>query len=93
MLYTVGEYMEKLVCDPQKVINHTHRIAGQIEAVEKMYRDKRPCSEIIQQIVAARSSLGSLAKQILSDEVNGCLPSESSSASVNKLVSQLIDIS
>lgn len=80
-------------CEPQKVINHTHRIAGQISAIEKMYVEKRDCLDIVQQIIAARSSLGSLAKQILSDEVNGCLPSKSKSANINKLVSELVDIS
>ena len=80
-------------CDPQKVINHIHRIAGQVQAIEKMYQQKRDCSQIVQQVVAARSSLGSLAKLILADEVNGCLPSAESQKDVNKLMAQLIDIS
>ena len=82
----------ELVCDPQKIINHARRIAGQVQSIEKMYQEKRPCGEIIQQVIAARSSLGSLAKQLLSDEMNGCLPKSESQASLNKLVSQLIDI-
>jgi len=85
--------MQNDKCDPKRAIDHTHRIAGQITAIERMYQDKRPCADIVQQIVAARSSLGSLAKLILSDEVSGCLPSSDKNDSIKKLLSELVDLS
>ena len=44
-----------------------HRIVGQVEALERMVEEGRPCLEITQQIAAARSALGSLAAEILKE--------------------------
>lgn len=43
------------------------RIVGQVEALERMVADGRPCLEITQQIAAARSALGGLAAEILKE--------------------------
>ena len=43
------------------------RIAGQVEALERMVEGGRPCLEITQQIAAARSALGGLAVEIIKE--------------------------
>lgn len=45
-----------------------HRIMGQVEAVGKMTEDKAGCLELVQQILAAKNALSSLAVEILSQE-------------------------
>ncbi len=80
-------------CDNKQFLDRTHRIAGQIAALETMYDDKRTAQDIVQQIVAVRSSLSSLAKLVVEAEVKGCLPSDQSSAPVAQLVDTLFKIS
>ncbi len=62
----------KKTCDPTKIINHLHRIEGQIRSVEKMYNDKRDIEEIIRVVMASRASLDSLTKLLVKDKLSGC---------------------
>ena len=80
-------------CDNKDFLDRVHRISGQIAALEKMYDDRRVAQEIVQQIVAIRASLASLAKLIVEAEVKGCLPSDSSGEPVSRLVDTLFKVS
>ena len=80
-------------CDNKEFIDRVHRIAGQIKALETMYDEKRTAQDIVQQIVAVRSSLSSLAKLVVEAEVKGCLPSGESMAPVAQLVDTLFKVS
>lgn len=80
-------------CDNKDFLDRVHKISGQIAALEKMYDDKRTAQEIVQQIVAVRSSLSSLAKLVVEAEVKGCLPSDQASTPVAQLVDTLFRIS
>ena len=80
-------------CDNKGYTDRIHRIAGQINALEHMFEEQRSAQEIVQQIVAARASLSSLAKFIVDAEVKGCLPHDSSSEPVAKLVDSLFKVS
>lgn len=55
-----------------KVGTHLNRIRGQVEGVAKMYAEERDCLEIVQQIMAVRSSLGRVARELLSGEASRC---------------------
>lgn len=48
------------------------RIRGQIDGILRMYEDERTCVDIVRQVVAARSSLGRVAKDLLSTEAVRC---------------------
>ncbi len=48
------------------------RIRGQIDGVIKMYEDERVCVDIVRQVVAARSSLGRVARDLLTNEATRC---------------------
>lgn len=48
------------------------RALGQLHAVCHMYEHERSCLEIVQQIVAVRSALSSIAKDILAGEARRC---------------------
>lgn len=64
--------MSNKICQPKKIIDHLHRIEGQVRSVEKMYIDKRPLEEIVPVVKAARASLDALSFLLISDKVNGC---------------------
>lgn len=51
-----------------KTIDHLHRIAGQIDGVEKMLKEKKACNQVLNQILAARASLASLAQELIKKE-------------------------
>lgn len=55
-----------------KVLNQLRRIRGQLDGVIRMYEDERTCVDIVRQVVAARSSLGRVAKDLLTDEASRC---------------------
>ncbi len=59
----------------QTVLNHIHRAQGQLAAVERMMRDCRSCSDVVMQLMAAKSSIEKLALRVLSEETDLCLRS------------------
>lgn len=79
-------------CDTKEFFDRIHKISGQIAAIEKMYNDKRTAQEIIQQVVAVRASLSSLARLIVEAEVKGCLPSDQNAQPVVQLVDTLFKV-
>jgi len=48
------------------------RVQGQIGGVIKMLDEGRDCIEVVRQVIAARNSLGRVARDILSGEVSRC---------------------
>ena len=82
------------ICNPKKILAHLHRICGQVEAVEKMYQEKRDLEEIVRVVLAARASLGSVTKLLIADKVNGCFDGKkiTNKKDLNKLVDILFDI-
>lgn len=53
-------------------IARINRIEGQISGLKKMYEKGKSCSDIIQQIQAARQALGKLAGLLLTNEAKRC---------------------
>jgi len=53
----------------KSIANRLKRVKGQIEAVERMYNEKRDCLEIVQQLTAATSALKKITESVLTDEV------------------------
>lgn len=54
------------------ILPQLKRIRGQIDGVVKMYDDERACVDIVRQVIAARSSLGRVARDLLTNEANRC---------------------
>lgn len=82
--------MKKEVCHPQKINSQLHRIEGQIRAIEKMYAEKREVEEIVRVVLAARASLDSMTRLLITDKVNGCYGSKT--AGKKKELNKLIEI-
>ena len=55
------------------VISRLHRIKGQLQGIERMYKkEKYDCMATIQQIQAVRAALAGVASMILNDEAKRC---------------------
>lgn len=87
--------MNKQVCHPQKIYSQLHRIEGQIRAIEKMYGEKREVEEVVRVVMAARASLDSVTRLLITDKVNGCYQSggKSKKKELNKLIEILFKTS
>jgi DNA-binding FrmR family transcriptional regulator len=61
---------EATASDP--VLIQLKRIKGQLDGVIEMYQDERACVDIVRQVIAVRSSLGRVARDILTGEASRC---------------------
>jgi len=48
----------------EEIKRRIYKIKGQLSGIEKMIDNKRSCDEIIQQILAVKKAIDSLAKEI-----------------------------
>ena len=55
------------------VLNRLSRAIGHLESVKRMIEDGRDCTEVLVQLAAVRSALGSTAKVILKDHLEHCI--------------------
>jgi len=55
------------------ILHRINRIEGQIRGVRAMYENSRACTEVVQQVQAARAALGKLASTLLTDEARRCV--------------------
>lgn len=55
-----------------KVLTQLKRIRGQLDGIIKMYEDERACVDIVRQVIAARGSLGTVARELLTGEASRC---------------------
>jgi DNA-binding FrmR family transcriptional regulator len=53
-------------------ITQLKRIRGQIDGLINMYEDERACIDIVRQVIAARNSLGRVARDLLTGEATRC---------------------
>lgn len=59
--------------DNKSELSRVNRIRGQVEAIGRMIQDGAYCPNIITQIQAARSALGSLQASVLSAHLKSCV--------------------
>jgi CsoR family transcriptional regulator, copper-sensing transcriptional repressor len=60
------------VSDKDSLIKRLHRIEGQVRGIEKMVDEERSCIEILTQVGAVSTALGSLSVKLLEDHVRHC---------------------
>jgi len=83
----------KQVRKPDPVIHRLNRIAGQVEGIKEMYNEGRDCMELAQQVVAVRSALASVGKEIVSGEAVRCLASRTKQKEFARMIQNLFSIS
>ena len=74
--------------DTKKRIN---RIIGQLRGIEKMLGNKRECSDILQQISAAKKAIDGLSKEIVISDICKLIPNEDSKK-IEKMVERAINL-
>jgi DNA-binding FrmR family transcriptional regulator len=69
------------------------RAEGQVRGVQRMLDDNRPCEEVVTQLLAARSALDQVIREVLSERVAECvatLPPEEARAAVSRALGLLV---
>lgn len=54
------------------IVTKLNRVKGQLDGIVRMYEDDRQCVDVVRQIIAARNSLSSIARDLLTDEASSC---------------------
>jgi len=54
------------------IVLQLKRIKGQLEGVISMYENEQTCVDVVRQVIAARSSLGRVARDLLTGEASRC---------------------
>jgi DNA-binding FrmR family transcriptional regulator len=79
----------------KRVRDRLRRAEGQVRGVQRMLDEDRPCEEIVTQLLAARSALDQVIRQVLSQQVAECvstLPPEQARAAVSRAVALLVRV-
>lgn len=62
-----------MVASRKKVKSRINRVAGQVAGIQRMIEEERYCVDILNQIAAARSALGALGVEMLSNHLESCV--------------------
>ena len=69
--------IEPTTISPNKqLVDRLKRIEGQIRGLQRMIEEERSCSEVITQVLAARSALEQVGTQLLDRQLMNCFPGE-----------------
>lgn len=83
-------------CNPQTIKDQVKRTEGQVLGIGRMIEASRDCTEVLQQIVAARASLQKLGTVLLEAEAQGCFGGSADEAvkvkNLEKIVSNLFKL-
>jgi CsoR family transcriptional regulator, copper-sensing transcriptional repressor len=74
--------------DAQKL--RVRRIAGQMNAIERMLEEDRDCSEILMQLVSARKAIKSLAEKLIQSHLKHCIEHAHSPAEGRQHLQELL---
>lgn len=61
--------MAHTVTNKKKLVSRVRRIAGQLGAVERAIESEAGCSQILQQVAAARGAMGGLLEELIEDHL------------------------
>jgi len=79
----------------QHLKDRLRRIEGQIRGIHRMVDERRPCADIVTQLLAARAALDRVAEQIITSHVDECLatmPPEQAKSAIGKAIRMLARI-
>lgn len=68
--HTPWGYIISMAQDP--IVTKINRVKGQLDGIVRMYEDERQCVDVVRQIIAARNSLSTIARELLTDEASSC---------------------
>ena len=73
-------------------ILRVRKVAGQLNAVERMLDEDRDCAEILTQIVSARRGLKSLAEKLIHSHAHHCIEGAQSPAEGRRKLRELLTV-
>jgi DNA-binding FrmR family transcriptional regulator len=62
--------MSHTVREKAKLLRRVRRIRGQVDALERALEAEKGCSEILQQIAAARGAMNGLMTEVIEDHIS-----------------------
>jgi DNA-binding FrmR family transcriptional regulator len=69
--------IENRIDSPNKeVLDRLKRIEGQVRGLQRMIEERRDCTEVVTQVLAARSALEQVGVQLLDQQLYNCFPSD-----------------
>lgn len=87
--------MVHAVTDKRKLFNRVRRLRGQIEGIERALGADAGCTQIVQQLTAARGAITSLIAEVVEDHIRvrivdaARMPTVSETEAADELVSVL----
>jgi CsoR family transcriptional regulator, copper-sensing transcriptional repressor len=81
-----------MATDSRRLQHRLRRAEGQVRAVQRMLDDQRPCEDVVTQLLAARSALDHVIREVLTERVAECvatLPPDQARAAVARAVTLL----
>lgn len=66
------------------------KIAGQLNAIDRMLEEDRDCAEILTQLVSARKGIKSLSEKLIHTHMHHCIDSGSSQSDSKKKLRELL---
>ena len=86
--------MAHTVREKTKLLGRVRRIRGQVEALERALEEEKGCSEVLNQIAAARGAMNGLMVEVLAEhiEMHVANPAISSDVERTKGANELIEV-
>lgn len=69
-----------------------HKIAGQINGVERMLLADRDCAEILLQLLSVRKAIKSLSEKIIHAHIRDCIEGATNGADVKRRIRELTSV-
>jgi len=78
----------------QNIQERLARIEGQVRGISKMVDERRPCDQVLMQIMAARAALEKVAAVVVSSSIDECLalPPEEARKVIGRSISMLTQV-
>ena len=86
-----GKTKERAQKEYKDLINRLSRIEGQIRGIRGMIENDAYCVDVLTQVSAARNSLNSFSKVVLSNHIKSCVAEDVRQGSTEK-VNELVDL-
>ena len=78
--------------ETRALVTRVRKIAGQLNAVERMLLEDCDCSEVLTQLVSARKGIKSLAEKLIHSHVQHCIEHAASPAEGRRKLRELLTV-
>jgi DNA-binding FrmR family transcriptional regulator len=86
-----GQIVSHTIQEKRKLLNRVHRIAGQVEAIERALEEEKGCGPVLHLIVAVRGAINALMSEVIEDHIRLHLIEPEKGASRARSAEELIE--